>query len=85
MEIGRPGGATVERFFRLPFVKRDRIKDFLTSYEWLNGVLAEEVVGDSGALRGRVQTAHSGAGHKMAFRRSTKLHKECSFLPCSDG
>ena len=64
MEIGRPGGATVERFFRLPFVKRDRIKDFLTSYEWLNGVLAEEVVGDSGALRGRVQTAPSGAGPK---------------------
>ena len=25
--------ATVERFFRTPFVKRDRIKDFLTSYE----------------------------------------------------
>ena len=38
----------MERFFRLSFVKRDRIKDFLTSYEWLNGVLAEEVVGRLG-------------------------------------
>jgi len=28
--------ATVERFFRTPFVKKDRIKDFLTSYESMN-------------------------------------------------
>jgi hypothetical protein len=27
--------ATVERFFRAPFVKKDRIKDFLASYESL--------------------------------------------------
>jgi len=27
--------ATVERFFRTPFVKQDRIKDFLASYESL--------------------------------------------------
>jgi len=27
--------ATVERFFRAPFVKKDRIKDFLDSYESL--------------------------------------------------
>ena len=27
--------ATVERFFRTPFVKKDRIKDFLKSYETL--------------------------------------------------
>ncbi len=27
--------ATVERFFRTPFVKKDRVKDFLKSYEAL--------------------------------------------------
>ena len=31
--------ATVQRFFRTPFVKKDRIKDFLASYESLTAAL----------------------------------------------
>ena len=34
--------ATVERFFRAPFVKRDRIKDFLASYESLMASLQKK-------------------------------------------
>ena len=34
--------ATVERFFRTPFVKRDRIKDFLTSYEAMTASLQKK-------------------------------------------
>ena len=34
--------ATVERFFRAPFVKKDRIKDFLTSYESLSASLQKK-------------------------------------------
>ena len=34
--------ATVERFFRTPFVKKDRIKDFLASYEAMTASLQKK-------------------------------------------
>jgi hypothetical protein len=34
--------ATVERFFRTPFVKKDRIKDFLASYESMTASLQKK-------------------------------------------
>ena len=34
--------ATVERFFRTPFIKKDRIKDFLASYESLTAALQKK-------------------------------------------
>jgi pimeloyl-ACP methyl ester carboxylesterase len=34
--------ATVERFFRAPFVKKDRVKDFLASYESLTASLQKK-------------------------------------------
>ena len=34
--------ATVARFFRAPFVKKDRIKDFLASYESLMASLEKK-------------------------------------------
>jgi hypothetical protein len=34
--------ATVERFFRTPFIKKDRIKDFLASYESMTASLQKK-------------------------------------------
>ncbi len=34
--------ATVERFFWTPFVKKDRIKDFLASYESMTASLQKK-------------------------------------------
>ena len=34
--------ATVDRFFRTPFIKKDRVKDFLASYESLTAALQKK-------------------------------------------